>query len=140
MTRVSQNATRSPLGRLEAVLLAKMGTRITFSMEDACQTLSLYQNIRSDQIGDPGVHTFLSQAACSGVEVRAWLTLPEEDGYRPNEKNVDIFIEKALQTRRQHSHAKKPGPSGKAGRNAPCPCGSGLKFKRCCGRQTRTAQ
>jgi uncharacterized protein len=27
----------------------------------------------------------------------------------------------------------KPIP-GKVGRNAPCPCGSGMKFKRCCGR------
>ncbi|MCK4248374.1 MAG: SEC-C domain-containing protein, partial [Candidatus Omnitrophica bacterium] len=22
---------------------------------------------------------------------------------------------------------------GKPGRNAPCPCGSGLKYKKCCG-------
>lgn len=26
------------------------------------------------------------------------------------------------------------GKSLKVGRNAPCPCGSGLKFKRCCGK------
>lgn len=26
----------------------------------------------------------------------------------------------------------KPGKPGKPGRNDPCPCGSGLKFKRCC--------
>jgi preprotein translocase subunit SecA len=25
-------------------------------------------------------------------------------------------------------------PTGKVGRNAPCPCGSGLKYKKCCGR------
>jgi uncharacterized protein len=25
-------------------------------------------------------------------------------------------------------------PAGKAGRNDPCPCGSGLKFKKCCGK------
>lgn len=25
-----------------------------------------------------------------------------------------------------------PGPQGDVGRNAPCPCGSGLKYKRCC--------
>ncbi len=29
-------------------------------------------------------------------------------------------------------HPPASAPSG--GRNAPCPCGSGLKFKRCCGR------
>jgi len=25
------------------------------------------------------------------------------------------------------------GPAAKAGRNSPCPCGSGKKFKKCCG-------
>ena len=25
-------------------------------------------------------------------------------------------------------------PAFKVGRNAPCPCGSGLKYKRCCGK------
>lgn len=29
-----------------------------------------------------------------------------------------------------------PEPSPKVGRNDPCPCGSGRKFKRCCGRDT----
>ena len=28
-----------------------------------------------------------------------------------------------------------PGNAGKPGRNDPCPCGSGRKFKKCCGRQ-----
>lgn len=27
----------------------------------------------------------------------------------------------------------EPGTGGKVGRNAPCPCGSGRKYKRCCG-------
>jgi uncharacterized protein YecA (UPF0149 family) len=27
-----------------------------------------------------------------------------------------------------------PGPGGKIGRNAPCPCGSGKKYKKCCGK------
>lgn len=28
---------------------------------------------------------------------------------------------------------KNPPPTGKIGRNQPCPCGSGKKFKKCCG-------
>ena len=28
----------------------------------------------------------------------------------------------------------KPAVSAKVGRNEPCPCGSGLKFKKCCGK------
>lgn len=31
------------------------------------------------------------------------------------------------------SEAAPPAPSGKVGRNDPCPCGSGKKFKKCCG-------
>lgn len=27
----------------------------------------------------------------------------------------------------------KPFPNGKVGRNLPCPCGSGIKYKKCCG-------
>jgi len=46
MTKVSQNTTRSPLGRMEAGFLAKMGTRITFSIEEARHALG-------HQAGDP---------------------------------------------------------------------------------------
>jgi hypothetical protein len=31
--------------------------------------------------------------------------------------------------------APTASPSGKVGRNDPCPCGSGKKYKKCCGRQ-----
>jgi len=35
----------------------------------------------------------------------------------------------------QGEGAKKPvKKEGKVGRNDPCPCGSGKKFKKCCGR------
>jgi uncharacterized protein len=34
----------------------------------------------------------------------------------------------------QPTHPAHPGPGGKVGRNDPCPCGSGEKYKRCCGR------
>jgi len=30
-----------------------------------------------------------------------------------------------------------PESSRKVGRNDPCPCGSGVKFKRCCGRTSK---
>ncbi|MBC7316447.1 MAG: SEC-C domain-containing protein, partial [Chloroflexi bacterium] len=29
-----------------------------------------------------------------------------------------------------------PDPRRPVGRNAPCPCGSGKKYKNCCGRRT----
>jgi hypothetical protein len=38
--------------------------------------------------------------------------------------------------RRSGSGPRGRGAAGKVGRNDPCPCGSGKKFKRCCGRTT----
>jgi predicted transcriptional regulator of viral defense system len=40
MTIVSQNITRSPLGRIEAQFISKMGAMITFSIDDARKVLS----------------------------------------------------------------------------------------------------
>jgi len=39
MTKVSQNITKSPLGRMEAQFIAKMGARVTFSIDEARQVL-----------------------------------------------------------------------------------------------------
>jgi uncharacterized protein YecA (UPF0149 family) len=56
------------------------------------------------------------------------------------------FQEKAAETERQAYAASQAGPDGEAqsrkpiereepkvGRNDPCPCGSGKKYKKCCG-------
>ena len=44
--------------------------------------------------------------------------------------------ERSAASREQRSHAAQPSPYAAAGvgRNAPCPCGSGRKYKHCCGR------
>jgi hypothetical protein len=34
---------------------------------------------------------------------------------------------------RQPTATKTPAAAGAVGRNEPCPCGSGKKYKRCCG-------
>ena len=56
---------------------------------------------------------------------------------RPDEARQ--FGEQAERLRQSRS-ARPPGPAAgniarrvKVGRNAPCPCGSGKKFKKCCG-------
>ena len=36
------------------------------------------------------------------------------------------------------SIVRKPAVSNKVGRNDPCPCGSGKKYKKCCGINTAT--
>jgi len=37
-------------------------------------------------------------------------------------------------TASEDARRRQEAAGGRTGRNAPCPCGSGLKFKRCCGR------
>lgn len=44
-----------------------------------------------------------------------------EDEYRKNLRKWGLDID-------------EPKTSKKVGRNEPCPCGSGLKYKKCCGR------
>ena len=50
--------------------------------------------------------------------------------------NVPAHIDKATQSIYDDSEPKAPKrPTAKrAGRNEPCPCGSGKKYKRCCGK------
>lgn len=55
----------------------------------------LYLAIPSQRIGDPALADLLVDAADADVGVRAWLLLPEEDGYWPNEHNVEAFGEAA---------------------------------------------
>jgi hypothetical protein len=54
--------------------------------------------------------------------------------YKPKETNPVDRLEAAFQSRiqKQESNLKKQTHS--VGRNSPCPCGSGQKHKRCCGK------
>jgi len=71
---------------------------------------------------------------------------PEQAGQTPNhlcsayqtffEYSDTIFRSLAEQWKQQHAANAQVGEQpahGKVGRNHPCPCGSGKKFKRCCG-------
>ena len=62
------------------------------------------------------------------VEAKAeWLyTLPQWDKHIPEERRKELYKEQKL------SKTVVKGP--KVGRNDPCPCGSGKKYKKCCGR------
>lgn len=60
--------------------------------------------------------------------------------FRKNEKGEWLFLEGEAHTHKEgegHDHHVKPQTivreSPKVGRNDPCPCGSGKKFKKCCG-------
>ena len=74
------------------------------------------------------------------VAVIALLTQGSQSGGNATNISVDhtinqVFIETdkaAKQKEKIESQAKRGTP--KVGRNAPCPCGSGKKYKKCCGR------
>ncbi len=58
----------------------------------------------------------------------SWLwELEEWDGVLPQEKRDEIYKEY------KNSRTVRKGP--KVGRNDPCPCGSGKKYKKCCGKR-----
>ena len=50
-----------------------------------------------------------------------------------NTERVAVVKTSDMQTSADGSVAKKPALSKKVGRNDPCPCGSGKKYKKCCG-------
>ena len=52
--------------------------------------------------------------------------LPQWDGIFSEEKRKDI--------RKQYNETKIVRNEQKVGRNDPCPCGSGKKYKKCCGK------
>lgn len=52
--------------------------------------------------------------------------LPQWDGIFSEEKRKDI--------RKQYNESKIVRNEQKVGRNDPCPCGSGKKYKKCCGK------
>lgn len=56
-----------------------------------------------------------------------WLfTLKEWDNIIPEEKRKEI--------RKEFNRSKQAKNENKIGRNDPCPCGSGKKYKKCCGK------
>ena len=55
-----------------------------------------------------------------------WLyTLPQWDAIFTKEKQEELYKKE----KSSHTIVKPP----KIGRNDPCPCGSGKKYKKCCG-------
>lgn len=59
------------------------------------------------------------------------LLKPEEDREEIRKQLIDT-LPHAVITLYKHWHQKKA--SQKVGRNEPCPCGSGKKYKKCCGK------
>ena len=74
------------------------------------------------RLGDPKFHG-------QPIVPRLWSALLAEHGRTELRQRFKRMREVARQRRRLAA----PTPQSKVGRNAPCPCGSGKKYKRCCG-------
>jgi len=59
----------------------------------------------------------------------------EEDEEEDEEDDRVVTFTPRRTTRRTVTRALRSGPQESYPRNAPCPCGSGKKYKRCCGKE-----
>ncbi|MCX8083832.1 MAG: preprotein translocase subunit SecA [Calditerrivibrio sp.] len=66
------------------------------------------------------------------------LDLKEETPKNIKEERRDIFSEEDLESNEKHTPIRRDTP--KVGRNDPCPCGSGKKYKKCCGNDEEQAE
>ncbi|MCB2181200.1 MAG: DUF89 family protein [Desulfobulbaceae bacterium] len=84
------------------------------------QSLEIVQSSQGRRNDNTGIVEFKASALMEGRLV----TLHEESHFI-KENNKWFYLDGTIQN--------SPSPLKKAGRNAPCPCGSGKKFKKCCG-------
>ena len=70
---------------------------------------------------------FRSEIEKAGLDVQQVLDAAQED--LPNSVQ---YLHDYWQERHPIKSRSLRGPSKKAGRNEPCPCGSGRKYKKCC--------
>ena len=85
---------------------------------------------------DENLNTFLGQILLLAVSEEA----AAKEGVTPEKRakmagNLPLAVHGLTLSWREHtSKARRPDVRpAKAGRNGPCPCGSGTKYKKCCG-------
>lgn len=102
------------------------GGRGTTPPED-CGGFSGYMNIKE---------AFAEKNEAKMADYREWLGLDEDQCWDPDSFGpADIEeINLALQKIKLQPHKEEKEEKPKNGRNDPCPCGSGKKYKHCCGR------
>jgi len=75
--------------------------------------------------------------ASPSVRLKASLAVLKQDWKLPQSTEFDTISNQPESLRNEMPPAPPPVPepvrSEKVGRNEPCPCGSNLKYKRCCG-------
>ena len=75
--------------------------------------------------------------ASPSVRLKAALAVLKQDWKLPSSTDFDTNSEESDSLRNEMppepDERQQPVRSEKTGRNEPCPCGSNLKYKRCCG-------
>jgi len=59
----------------------------------AAHGLGLIRLVRPEEIGQATLASFFIEAARSGIATRAWIVLSKDDGYWPNEANLERYAE-----------------------------------------------
>lgn len=108
---------------LEPDLADEVLSELHFAIVLEAKPQHLLNILRDYEVALPGDHVQIVLDILTGManSTRLW----SNNGFTPNE----------LFERYEHQHLRKlPSKAVKIGRNDPCPCGSGKKYKRCCGR------
>ena len=95
-------------------------------IDDSLVTSNNLDEVTEDSEVELNIDTeklYMNMVGCNAE----WLyTLPEWDNIFDKEKQQELY----KQEKTSHTVVKAP----KVGRNDPCPCGSGKKYKKCCGK------
>ena len=108
---------------LEPDLADEVLSELHFAIVLEAKPVQLLDILRDYEVPLPGDHMQIVLDILSGManSTRLW----SNNGFTPNE----------LFERYERQHLRRlPSKAVKIGRNDPCPCGSGKKYKRCCGR------
>lgn len=74
---------------------------------------------------------YIYASRCTSVEVALAARIGSVDPLI-DDAALDGLVDETVQVRSESKANKPTRQVGKVGRNAPCPCGSGMKFKKCC--------
>jgi len=126
----------------QAFLQAEFDRAVAFREQAAAMAPDAYAAVRT-LLADPATPAGVRLKAALAIIDRANAPLPDPPRASAAEilENVHSFAQSAPPDDAQPAPVAKseapsappyPPPSPKIGRNEPCPCGSGMKFKRCC--------
>ena len=85
-------------------------------------------------MSQPAFETNADDSAVEDPAFAGTLPPPAEPEPPSGETVADVFASMMSQAGRAAFQSAPARPAAPAGRNDPCPCGSGKKYKKCCGR------